>query len=327
MNYKSVKSAGFDLSSIRDKKAANRLATEQYRDAYVAWSKPLEKFKQDLFNTIPTFVRNYFNDGKSQLEIETSNYTYKDAPRVTVSVKGDARKNSMSWTFNLSATNDMLSDTNEMKIKKSTGNSSMGDGFANTPEKVAELGEMLEILNWLTEAGEAWISNAWKAASKSLIDSYGFKPDEKPDRPETFSGSSELRKLRTRKFETLLTNPEDFRYVGKYSWTKLGDEFRVIKQTPKTVTIETRKTPDSPWTGDIPPIKLDRLSDNFEPAYEIDFTLEDVLEFPKLFGTKGAARFANIYVADGIARLLSFGGEDDIVLNEDNLKEYVELRG
>ena len=214
MNYKSVKSAGFDLSSIRDKKAANQLATEQYREAYVAWGKPLEKFKQDLFNTIPTFVRNYFNDGKSQLEIETSNYTYKDVPRVTVGVRGSARKDSMSWTFDLSASNDMLSDTNEMKIKKSTGNSSMGDGFANTPEKVAELGEMLEILNWLTESGEAWISNAWEAASKSLIDSYGFKPDEKPVSPERFSGSSELQKLRTRKFETLLTNPEDFRYIG-----------------------------------------------------------------------------------------------------------------
>lgn len=326
MNYKSVKSAGFDLSSIRDKKAANQLATEQYREAYVAWGKPLEKFKQDLFNTIPTFVRNYFNDGKSQLEIETSNYTYKDVPKVTVKVSGNARKDSMSWTFNLSASNDGSSGTNEMKIKKSTGNSSMGDGFANTPEKVAELGEMLEVLNWLTEAGEAWISNAWEAASKSLIDSYGFKPDEKPVSPERFSESSELRELRTRKFETLLTNPEDFRYIGKYSWTKLGDEFRVIKQTPKTVTIETRKAPDSPWTGDIPPIKLDRLSDNFEPAYEIDFTLEDVLELPNLFETKGTARFSNIEVEDGIAKLTKYD-EDDIILNDDNLKEYVELRG
>lgn len=326
MNYKSVKSAGFDLSSIRDKKAANQLATEQYREAYVAWSKPLEKFKQDLFNTIPTFVRNYFNDGKSHLEIETSNYAYKDAPRVAVSVRGDARKDSMSWRFNLSASNDILSDTNEMKIEKSTGNSSMGDGFANTPEKVAELGEMLEILNWLTEFGETWISNAWKAASKSLIDSYGFKPDEKPVSPERFSGSAELRNLRTEKFKALLTNPEDFRYVGKYSWTKLGDEFRVIKQTPKTVTIETRKAPDSPWRGNIPPIKLDSLNNNFEPAYEIEFTLEDVLELPELFKTKGTARFANVKVVGGVAKITEYG-KDDIILNDDNLHELVELRG
>lgn len=326
MNYKSVKSAGFDLSSIRDKKAANQLATEQYREVYKAWSKPLEKFKQDLFNTIPTFVRNYFNDGKSHLEIETSNYTYKDVPRVTVGVRGDARKDSMSWTFNLGATNDRFSDTNEMKIKKSTGNSSMGDGFANTPEKVAELGEMLEILNWLTEAGEAWISNAWEAASKSLIDSYGFKPDGEPVSPEYFDESAELHNLRTGKLKTLLTNPEDFRYVGKYRWTKLGDEFRVIKQTPKTVTIETRKTPDSPWSGNIPPINLDRLSDNFEPAYEIDFTLDDVLELPKLFKTKGTAKYGHINVDDGIVKITEYG-EDDIILNEGNLKEYVELRG
>lgn len=226
----------------------------------------------------------------------------------------------MNWSFRITARKRASEDT--VRISRTQSNSSMGQSFIDTPEKLAEMREMLPVLEWLVDKAEGWINNAYKASTTTLVDSYGFDPSGRPSQPDQFNAVREARRLRDQQLANFFSSTEDFVYVGKHSTYGGEDAFRVVKQTAKTFTIEHVNDYGN-WEL-VPPINLSvPLTDNFKFIPNGPWGLQDVIDFPDFFeSTREADSFE---VRDG-KLFVRLDREDVLVTTDSKAKKYLKLR-